>query len=207
MASSLPIEVRAAVEGNLDEVVFRCVVEFCGGQPGKVLGFKGRGYLLKNISGYNAGARHGPWFVLVDLDQDPECAPTLVVDSLPEPAAGMCFRVAVHEVEAWLLGDSAGFAKWSGVRKSLIPSDVETVAHPKEKLVEIVRQSRRSNIREAIVPRQGSGRTEGPAYSSTLSEFVAERWDIEAAAQAAPSLERAIRCLKAKIASPPTPGQ
>ncbi len=119
----------------------------------------------------------------------------------------MCFRVAVHEVEAWLLGDKARFATWSGVRRSLIPSDVEAVLHPKEKLVEIVRQSRRKNIREAIVPRQGSGRTEGPAYTSTLSEFVATRWDIEAAAEAAPSLARAIRCLRAKIASPPTPGQ
>ena len=208
MVSHLPVEVRAAVEGNLDEAIVRRLVGHCGGQLGTVRGKRGRDYVIKHLRGYNNGARYGwLWFVLVDLDQDPECAPTLVGDSLPEPAAGMCFRVAVHEVEAWLLGDQAGFAKWSGVRRSLIPSDVEAVVHPKEKLVEIVRQSRRSNIREAIVPRNGSGRTEGPAYTSTLSEFVANRWDIEAAAQAAPSLERAIRCLKAKVASPPTSGQ
>jgi len=57
------------------------------------------------------------------------------------------------------------------------------------------------------VPSQDSKRSEGPAYSSTLSEFVAEQWDIEAAAAAAPSLARAIRCLKDKIASPPAQGQ
>ena len=208
MASHLPVEVRAAVEGNLDEAVVRRLVRHCGGQLGTVRGKRGRDFVLQRIGGYNSGARFGwLWFVLVDLDQDPDCAPTLVLDSLPEPAAGMCFRVAVREVEAWLLGDKVGFASWSGVRRSLIPSDVEAVLHPKERLVAIVGQSRHKNIREAIVPRQGSGRTEGPAYTSTLSEFVATRWDIEAAASAAPSLARAIRCLKDKIASRPAPGQ
>ena len=208
MVSPLVMEVRAAVEGSLDEAVVRRLVGHCGGQLGTVRGKRGRDYVMQRLRGYNNGARFGwLWFVLVDLDQEPGCAPTLVAEALPDPADGMCFRVAVHEVEAWILADGAGFARWAGVRQGLLPSDVEAVPEPKEKLVEIVRHSRYKNIREAIVPRQGSGRTEGPAYTSTLSQFVAERWDIEAAAAAAPSLARAIRCLKEKIDSPPTPPQ
>ena len=195
------MEVRCAVEGNLDEAVARRLITNCGGQAGKLRGRRGRPYVLKHIDGYNTGARYGElWFVLVDLDRD-GCAPALVAEALPEPADGMCFRVAVREVEAWLLADRAGFARWAGVRASLIPADVEAIARPKERLVAIMRESRHRERQTAIVPRPGSGRTEGPDYSDVLSEFVVSAWDVDAAASAAPSLDRAIRCLRAKIAT------
>ena len=202
MASPLPVEVRAAVEGNLDEAVAERLITLCGGRLGKVSPKQGRPYVLEHIGGYNEGARYGGiWFVLVDLDQQPECAPELVAEALPDPAEGMCFRIAVREVEAWLLADRAGFARWAGVRASLIPVDVESIAQPKEQLVAIVRESRYRERRDAIVPRPGSGRTEGPDYSDVLTEFVASDWDVEAAASVAPSLDRALRCLRAKIAA------
>ena len=198
------IEVQVAVEGRLDEVVVRRLLLACGARPGMVRGKEGRGYVLTRVRGYNEGARYGElWFVLVDLDRD-GCAPALVTETLPELAEGMCFRVAVREVEAWLLADRAGFARWAGVRASLIPLDVESIAQPKERLVAIMRESRHRERQTAIVPRPGSGRTAGPDYSDVLSEFVASAWDVEAAASAAPSLDRALRCLRAKIAAPPS---
>lgn len=200
--TSPAVEVRAAVEGALDEAVVRRLIGFCGGQPGTVYGNRGRSYVLQHLDRFNRGAAHGwIWFVLVDLDRKPDCAPELVAEMLPNPADGMCFRIAVREVEAWLLADRAGFAKWAGVRASLIPDDTEAIARPKERLVDIVRQSRHRERREAIVPREGSRGTEGPAYTSALAEFVATDWNAEAAASVAPSLARAIRCLRAKIAA------
>lgn len=202
MASPSPVPVRIAVEGNLDEAVAERLITLCGGQPGKVSPKQGRPYVLEHIGGYNEGARYGGiWFVLVDLDQQPDCAPELVAEMLPNPADGMCFRVAVHEVEAWLLADREGFAEWASVPVSHIPVDVEAIEQPKERLVDIVRRSRRRARREVIVPHPDSGRVEGPAYTSALSAFVASDWDVEAAARAAPSLARAIRCLRAKIAA------
>lgn len=202
MASPLPVAVRIAVEGNLDEAVACRLITDCGGQPGEVFGKQGSPYVRKHVRGYNEGARYGGiWFVLVDLDQKPKCAPELVAQMLPDPAKGMCFRVAVHEVEAWLLADRAGFAKWAGVHASLVPDDVEAIAQPKEQLVAVVRESPCRERREAIVPREGSRQSEGPAYTSELGEFVASDWNVEAAASAAPSLARAIRCLRAKIAT------
>ena len=202
MALPLPVAVRIAVEGNLDEAVAERLITLCGGQLGKVSPKQGRPYVLEHIGGYNEGASYGGiWFVLVDLDQQPDCAPELVAEALPDPAEGMCFRVAVREVEAWLLADRVGFARWAGVRASLIPPNVESIAQPKEQLVDIVRESRFRERRNAIVPRPGSGRTEGPDYSDVLADFVATDWDVEAAASVAPSLARAIRCLRAKIAT------
>lgn len=200
MTSPPSVEVRCAVEGNLDEAVVRRLIIDCGGHLGKLRGRRGLPYIRKHIRGYNEDARYGGiWFVLVDLDCD-GCAPALVAEMLPEPAAGMCFRVAVHEVEAWLLADRAGFAKWASVPVSRIPDDVEAIAQPKEQLIAIVRKSRRREWRDAIVPRPGSDQREGPAYTSVLTEFVASDWDVEAAASVAPSLDRALRCLRAKIA-------
>ncbi len=200
--TSPAVEVRCAVEGNLDEAVVQRLIAFCGGQPGKVYGKRGRIDVLKHIGGYNRAARYGwIWFVLVDLDRT-GCAPELIAERLPDPADSMCFRVAVREVEAWLLADRTGFAKWAGVRTSLIPDDVEATEQPKEQLVDIVRKSRWRERRETIVPRKGSGKTEGPAYTSALTEFVATDWDVEAAASTAPSLASAIRCLRAKIGTP-----
>lgn len=197
-----PVEVRCAVEGRLDEAVARRLITDCGGELGKLRGRHGRRYVLEHIGDYNEGARYGGiWFVLVDLDLKPDCAPELVADALPQPAEGMCFRVAVREVEAWLLADRTGFARWASVRASLIPDDVEAIARPKERLVAIMRESRHRERQTAIVPRPGSGRTEGPNYSDVLAEFVTTDWDVEAAASAAPSLARAIRCLRTKIAA------
>lgn len=164
--------------------------------------------MLDRLNGFNEGARLGTiWLVLVDLDQKPSCAPTLVAGALPDPAPGMCFRVVVHEVEAWLLADRGTLASWLRVRKGGIPEEAEAIANPKRLLIDLVRQSPSRSLRRAMVPAAGSGRAVGELYTSTLSQFVTERWDIEAAAAAAPSLARAIRCLKEKIASPPTPGQ
>lgn len=199
--TSPAVEVRAAVEGALDEAVVRRLIGFCGGQPGTVYGNRGRSYVLEHIDRFNKGATHGwIWFVLVDLDRSPDCAPELVMEALPDPADGMCFRVAVREVEAWLLADRAGFARWASVPTGRIPVDVEAIPNPKEQLVDIVRHSRRRERRDAIVPRPGSRRTEARDYTPTLSDFVASDWDVEAAARGAPSLDRALRCLRAKIA-------
>lgn len=200
--------VKVAVEGRLDEAVARQLLEFSGFDVGPVYGIRGRNAVLERVGGYNKDAGFGArWFVLVDLDRNPDCAPELVRTVLPSPAPQMCFRVAVRSIEAWIMADRRGFASWAGVRQSDLPVDVESLDRPKGRLVDAVRQSRRRTLVDSIVPRKGSGRSEGPAYTSTLSEFVVERWDIEAAAAAAPSLARAIRCLREKTASPPASGQ
>jgi len=80
-------------------------------------------------------------------------------------------------------------------------AQIESIAQPKERLVAIVRESRWRERREAIVPHPDSGRSAGPAYTSVLTDFVATAWDVEAAASGAPSLARALRCLRAKIAT------
>lgn len=191
-----PPILSAAVEGSVDEAVVRLLIEHVGGRPGTVYGRRGKAYLHQRIHGFNQAARHAPWVVLVDLDASANCAVELRQEWLPSPSPGLCFRVVVRAVEAWLMADADNLARYLGIARSRIARDPESVERPKQTLVNLARRSPRRNIRQDMVPRPTSGRLEGPAYSSRVTEFATSRWRPEVAAQHSDSLYRAIRCIR-----------
>ena len=199
MPATVPMFINAAVEGIVDEAVVKRLIAFVGGTPGRIFGKSGKSQLQKKIEGYNNAARRFPWVVLVDLDHDEECAPLLRGEWLPQPASKMCFRIAVHEVEAWLLADRKGIARFLGVSQSVVPRDPEAIDNPKRAMVDLAKRSRRSAIQEDMAPREGSGREVGPAYSSRMIEFVRKAWSPEAAMEASDSLRRCVECLRMLI--------
>jgi hypothetical protein len=190
------IGISAAVEGIVDEAVARKLIAHVGGHPGPVYGKGGKRALRERINGYNNAARHAPWLILVDLDSDADCAPPLLQDWLPAPARQLCFRVAIREIEAWLMADVETLASYVGVARAAIPTGPETLIDSKAEMVNIARRSRRRPIRQDMVPREGSGRSVGPAYTSRLVEYVEAHWRPEIAATRAESLRRAVACLK-----------
>lgn len=195
MNESDSVTVSGLVEGLVDEAVFRKLVRHAGAMPGQVYGRNGKPSMKQLLGGYNNAARFSPWMVLVDLDQDAECAPPFRMTWLPNPAAYMCFRVAVREVEAWFFADRANLARFLGVPISRMPQAPETLPSPKRAMVELARRSRRQDIREDMVPRPGSGRTVGPAYTSRLIEFVEVVWEPQTAGQVSDSLRRCCKRL------------
>lgn len=185
-----------AVEGIVDAAVARRMVEHVGAGFGAVYGQRGKPHLRGRIEGYNTAARHAPWLVLIDLDREATCIAPVLANWIPSPAHLLCFRVAVQEVEAWLLSDRQGASSFLGVPISKIPESPENMPHPKRLLVELARQSKKRDIRQDLVPNHGSGRTVGPAYTARLAEFARTRWQPDQAAARAQSLSRAIRCLE-----------
>lgn len=196
------VVVFAAVEGIVDEAVVRKLIVHAGARPGTIYGKNGKAFLRKQINGYNNAARYSPWVVLVDLDRDAECAPPLCGEWIPDPAHHLCFRVAVREIEAWLMADAETLASFLSVARSRLAVDPEQILEPKIEMVNLARHSRRREIREDMVPRERSGRQVGPAYASRLMEYVETRWRPEVAAQGAESLRRAIDCLRRLIQEP-----
>jgi hypothetical protein len=182
--------ISAAVEGLVDETVLRRLIEQAGGVLGPVHGKNGKQYIRQRLGGFNRAAQFSPWVVLVDLDNDSDCAPPICATWLPDPAPGMCFRVAVREVEAWLFGDAERLARFLGVAASRIPMAPEAVPDPKGTMVALARHSRRREIREDMVPSPGSGRLVGQAYASRLIEYAEAHWRPEVAAQCTDSLRR-----------------
>jgi len=201
MAAMPPTVVSCAVEGLVDEAVVRRVVEEAGLTMGPVYGRKGKQFLLRHLNGYNQAARFGVWLVLVDLDAEWDCAPPAVRTWLPHPEEGMYLRAAVRAVESWLMADAERFADFIGVSRSLMPRDPEGLADPKQAVIGLAARSRWREVREDLVPRQGSGRSEGELYVSRMIGFVREHWRSRVAAQAADSLGRCLQRLDGMAAS------
>ncbi|MEW5725537.1 MAG: hypothetical protein AB1896_20685 [Thermodesulfobacteriota bacterium] len=182
--------INLLVEGRVDEVVLKRLVQDAGLQLGNVYGGRGKEYLLANLGKYNQAARHGSfWVALVDLNNSAECAPLFIQKYLPQPAQHLCLRVAVRQIEAWLLADREKIADFLGVPISRIPLEPETLPDPKLTLISLARKNRKKHLREDIVPRLGSGAKVGPLYVSRVTEFVRNEWRPEVAAQQADSHE------------------
>jgi len=197
------VEFKCAVEGLVDEAVIRKIMDFAGVRIGGVYVAGGKGNLRPKISGYNNQAKSCLWVVLIDLDDEEDCAPPFRESLLPRPSPYMCLRIVVHEIEAWLMADREHLSEFLKVNISRIPQEPEAIPDPKERMVELARSSRSRATREDMVPRPGSGRSIGPAYSSTLSRFVWDResgWNPEVAMQNSDSLRRCIHCIRHKAA-------
>jgi hypothetical protein len=186
-------DVQGAVEGIVDEAVLRRLFAERGIAVGRVYGRGGKQQLLQRLASYNEAARFSPWVVLVDLDADFDCAPQALGHWLPTRAPRMHLRIAVRAIEAWLLADRSGIAKFLGVPMSRIPLHPDAEMNPKQAIVGLARRSRRPVIQADLAPRSGSGRAQGVAYASRMIEFATHHWNVDAAARRSESLDRALR--------------
>ncbi len=117
-----PIPLNLATEDELSETVLLKLLSETGrysvGQTYRQGGF---GYLKRTISGWNAAAVGTPFLVLTDLDEA-ACPASLLRSWLPTPPhPNLIFRVAVREVESWLLADSDHLASSSESRANDSP--------------------------------------------------------------------------------------
>ena len=191
--------VSVAVEGMVDEAVVCHLLGYVGLACGRVYVRSGKGALLQRLRSYNQAARFAPWLVLVDLDQDAECAPPFIRTMLPDPAPNLQLRVAVRAVEAWLLADPERLAAFLSVSIRRIPTDPDAEADPKITLINLARRSRKRAIREDMVPREGSGSRVGPGYTGRLIEFITSTnlgWRPGVAIRHSDSLQRCVRTLR-----------
>jgi hypothetical protein len=188
----------AAVEGPSDEVALRKIVNSVGGDLGHVYGRNGKVHILRSLPGYNYAARFQPWIVLVDLDAE-DCVVVAKQNWLPVASDHMCLRVAVRELESWLLADHERFSTYFAVSANLIPTDPDLLDDPKLTLINILRKSRRFAVRADMVPDTKLGQSIGPAYTARIMEFIESGagWRVEAAAERSPSLRRAITAIRA----------
>jgi hypothetical protein len=194
-----------AAEGKTDAAVLERLVLETGAALGDIHEGKGRSWVLKRLPSYNAAARHQPWIVLVDLDQD-DCAASLKETSLPEPAPLMCFRVAVREIEAWLMADREALAQFFAVDLTKIDLNPDRLPDPKESLVSLARNSRKAAIRREMVPAPGIKGRVGPGYTSRLIDFIQGPWRPEVASESSDSLRRCRLRLRELTTARPSPG-
>jgi hypothetical protein len=188
-----------AVEGDADVSVVRRILEHVGTEAGVVHGLRGKYLIDASIGGYNHAARHSHWLVVRDLNGDAPCASALRAALLPAPAPGMCFRIAVRAMEAWLLADAERIAQFLGISAGLVSRDPDNLANPKRELINLARRARSRAIREDLVPPPHSTAQVGPGYTGRISAFAAEAWRPATAARSSSSLARCIADLRMRL--------
>jgi hypothetical protein len=192
-----PIPINIAVEDLLSEAVARRLLTDSGKgfSVGVVYNRGGNGYLRKTARGWNSAAKGTPFFLLTDLDAI--ACPSLLRSTWLSDTLhpNFIFRVAVREVESWLLADQASLASFLRVPKSICPEQPDDLFDPKATLIALASRSPLNLIKARIVPRAKSTAKQGRDYNGCLSEFVMTRWTPNQAALSSPSLDRCRRKL------------
>ena len=190
------MHITLVVEDDLSEVVAKRLIGEYLSMAEIYEVFVAGGSIKKYIPGLNQRARFlGPVLALADLDRPLSCPAVLVQELTSEllKDPNLLIRIAVLEIESWILADREAIAGWLGVATNVVSRNPESLDDPKRTLVQIAGRSRNRRLREAIAPIRvlGTNRT-GPNYNETLARFVTQNWKPEAARRNAPSLDRAI---------------
>lgn len=172
MRSSIPI--RMAVEDALSEVVLRRAL---ASRPvryeiGAVYSRGGFGYLKKQTVAFNNAARACPFVLLTDLDQH-GCPPDLVrtwLSGRPKHDSFL-FRVAVREVESWLLGDMVRLTSFLHLKNAPAIPAPEALLYPKQELLQLSLRSRVRRMREALARREKRAASSGAGLQRDPRKF------------------------------------
>ena len=186
-----------AVEDVLGEAVSVRILASLGIAVTQRLGLKGKSYLQRKAQSLNQTARGFAVFMLTDQDSPNPCPPQLIRSWIKGPRHPHFFlRIAVMEVEAWVMADREGMAGFLSIPPSRIPLDTDALTHPKEFLVSLARSSNKARLRADLVPKPGATSKVGPGYNARLGEFVRLHWNVERASQASNSLKRTLARLR-----------
>lgn len=190
-----PAYINIVFEDRLSAAIIERLLEF---SPKKVeinrrISGYGSGYIRKRISAYQKASQYEPFFILLDADNE-DCAlnvlNALVPPGLRQPKC--LLRIAVREVEAWLLADAKGISRFMGISEALVNRSPESLADAKGHLLGLARRSRKKEITEGLLPAPRTSAVIGPEYNQVLSVFVERNWDVRAAARRSESLSRAL---------------
>jgi hypothetical protein len=89
--------VNAVVEGLLDDAVVRRLLTLARLEPGGIYAKGGKSAIREKLAAFNQAARITPWFVLVDLDTDADCAAGLKSNWLPFTRSNPgCWRIGAR---------------------------------------------------------------------------------------------------------------
>jgi len=188
------IPINIAVEDKLSEAVIRKILNaskrlyivgacFCRG---------GSGYIKKNIRGFNNASKASVFLLLTDLDTT-ECAPTLIRQWLTCPQnPNFMFRIAVKEIESWILADRINFSNYLGIPVQRIPLITDEINDPKQFILNLSDKSKKSSLRNGMIFRHKDTLKPGPDYNGCLITFIENFWDINKAIHHSPSLKRTV---------------
>lgn len=135
-----------AVEDELSEAISTKILNSFGIEIRIVLREGGNAYLQQKAPELNRSASGMDIFLLTDLNSSENCPLGLIsswIKGTLNPR--FFFRVAVMEVESWLMADRIGFANFLSIPIHRIPFPTDDILNPKEYLVSLARRSKKED--------------------------------------------------------------
>lgn len=200
----------AYVEDEPTKAVLNKIIDYVNSQSlnsffffnGEPTIMRGCGNLKKTASRFLRAERAGIWSIFVtDLDQF-ESAQCLCNDWFGLACPGllpsqMIFRIAVREVESWIMADKEGIARFFNVSVANFTDTPDKIPDPKQYIFNIIRSKCRSKRFKEMLPLRGQAI--GIEYNPLIVGFIVEHWNIENAMSNSPSLKRAIQCFISRL--------
>jgi len=188
--------VNLVVEDLLSEAVLRRLLRDLNVSIATCYGLQGNNYIRQRLRAFYKASQYMPYVILTDLDNNP-CPPQLISNwgQGLNPSGAFIFRVAVKEVESWLLADRTNFAAYLGISPARIPNDVEGITNTKEFLINLAKGARKKQMREDIAPLAGSFGKRGKDYNGALIRFVRQHWDYNTALTCSQSLNGTVKAI------------
>jgi hypothetical protein len=192
------VNINIVHEGALDFVVLKKILSRINPYLDPIpYGGRGKQYIESKLPNFNivASRNKAKYIALLDLDRE-SCVVRYLNKIVPKQKSdGLIIRIAVKEVESWLLADRNAIAKYLSLPVSKIPYRPDELSDPKNEIFTLARQSKIIKIREGIPPRTNSQK-EGSAYTTIMSEFVRQHWRHSVAEKSSPSLNRALKSIR-----------
>lgn len=163
--------------------------------PPLLLRKNGSGYLRSRMSSWRQMANQRIVVVLTDLDRV-ACPVMLLEDWLGagfKPTQNSLLRIAVREVESWLLADHDALRKLFGTRDRF-PVQPDSLPDPKQHLLGLSQRAPRT-VRDDLVAQRGAVSRQGIGYNRHMVGWVETQWCPQRAEARSPSLARARRAL------------
>jgi hypothetical protein len=185
-----------AVKGATDRAVIERILAHLDIQPDDVKVAGGVVNLKQWLPAYNSMAKSLACLVVIDLDRHP-CPVDYQHELVPHPNDGLYLRIAVREIEAWIMADAERLADFLRVPVSRFPADPDAEDDPKKRLIDIARRIKQKKLREAMVPGPSAATAKvGPGYVTEITRFLRVHWRPAVARQYSDSLARCFRALE-----------
>ena len=134
-------------------------------------------------------AQHQVMLVLTDLDRA-NCLVEFRHQWLgAQPQPNLLPRIAVREVESWVLADHVAMRELIGA-KGVLPAAPDELADPKQSLLKLAKSAPKQ-VRDDLLKTIDGKLAQGLGYNARLSAWVNSEWSPQRAADRSPSLARA----------------
>jgi len=190
-----PISITLVYEDILQRVVIEKIISTFFVEKYHISNYfpgRGFGWIKNNVNSFNLASAKATYVVIVDLDND-TCPSEKIRSWLDNPKnENLIFRIAVREIESWIVGDTQNFAKFLHIHENKLKTRVDGIADPKKYIFNLVSESNIKQLK-GICPNPGA--RIGPNYNEKLVKFIFSSWEPSLAMSNSPSLKRSINRL------------